>query len=260
MKEYVLTGDELLYLAAKEGADEIEGVADDISMLNGSSLMNKLSDIEDSLDEKGYQEVDFDGNCILDDELADLVDTLVNSEGKILVNHRPVGKSEIGIVYYIKSGKICQIEEVDEENFRLKAVTVETLKSKLPYDLIESENTNTDYYRIRESHIQKAAALYRNGSEDKGIEELTEAGLDRRIASVVMNALSGRSDMYVTLFDFETEEEAEFRSLVLIKDNLVLRLENDVSEDNETLQVFSYVGRDDVTMALNYGLELFGLN
>lgn len=258
MAEYLLTAEEVLYLAAVAGADMFYGVPDTLSGLSDQELKLKVVEMEDSLGQKGYLQEDFDGNRNVLPKLVKVIEHCGNCERFVCFEKAQIGEPQYFCMYFM-SGQETYKMECEQVQYTLSEVERSAVRKEIGQGVIVKETVQKaeDVFCISREDIEKAAVLARRGSAEKGVELLRNAGASDLTAQAVVNGILNKSDFYALLFmDLGNEADPGY-SVQFLSGEMLIVMEYDTDEDADCIKC-SAIDETELKERLKAGFEKTG--
>lgn len=186
MGEILLSAKELLFAAAKLGANCFAGIADPFYGMTDEEIRLEREELQLSLEKKGYAEVGFDDVFTLKPEAADLVSVCAECESYLLMQLLPPGEKAWQLLVYAGKGGLVTAQvrgqEVTLDRIGKETVTEKILAQMAPVDAAcEAEDgTKSD----------AKGCIGSSTVENSGTENITMAGSDSKSTVAV-----SRSDL-----------------------------------------------------------------
>ena len=222
-----LTPRELLFISALLNGTEFLGIPDAFFGMEDTEIQQVLLNLQSSLEEKGYAEMDFDGSFVLKEDVSDMVDICANCEIFVVVDKNEAGKAQIRELYYVKATSIVKLSE-SEEGYSLTSINnvdnlIEHIAEgvKLQYDgtppLKEVKLTNEMLSDIKTKPG--------NVSQSHRVKLLVEQGCDELSAKTIISGLAGKSDYYsVIITVLEGEKEGVYNITLIASENSIYKI------------------------------------
>lgn len=254
MAEYCLTAEEVLYLAAVAGADMFYGVPDTLSGLSDRELKLKVVEMEDNLGRKGYLEEDFDGNRSVLPELIKMIEHCGNSERFLCFETAQIGKPQYACMYFMSGQQAYKME--CGRQYILSKIDISMIRKEIEQSMVvkKVDKKVEDTFYISPVELEKTATLARRGSDEKGMELLSNAGASNLISRAVVNGILNKADFYALLFmDLENETDPGY-SVQLLSGEALIVMEYDTQEDEDFIR-FSVINDTELKEKLKAGFE-----
>lgn len=259
MSEYVLTADEVLYLAASTGADSFYGVPDRLTGLSDQELKMRLIQIEDALGRKGYLKTDFDGNSRADVDLLQLIDVCADYDSLLCLEAEVPGEPQKGALYFIREGEAAAMTRRDEEY-----VFEDILRQNIPERILsgilwrETEPGGETEFHISQRELTKASKLAERGAADKSKELLVKAGANEAVADTILSGMQRQADFY-SLFFLNSYKEEQGVSVQFLQGKILAAMQHDMENDEDYIR-FRCSGREELEDLIAKGFEKLGLS
>lgn len=255
MSEYVLTADEVLYLAASNGADSFYGVRDNLTGLSEQDLRLKVLEMEDSLSRKGYMQSDFDGNSYVDEELGKMIGSCGDCDGMVCFEWEILGEPQGGYLYFIKDSHVYEMIP-RQEKYVFHEISMETLKDAVQKGIQWKEVSDGEESRfsIKQKELEKAAKLAGRGAEDKAKELLMEAGAGEDAADTIVAGMQNKADFYSVFFVNNRMEEDPALSVQFLQGKQMIAMAYE-DQNDEDYVLFYTSGWKEQKALLGKGFE-----
>ena len=251
--EIILSPRELLYIAALLEAAEFLGVSDAFFGMDDAEIQHEMMNLQSSLEEKGYAEMDFDGSFTLREDVREMVDICANCDTFIIVDKNKVEQSQLRDLYYSKSGSIVKLSEGADGNILTPMLGTDGLLEHISEGM---EWQTPDASSLRDIRItneilsdvkEKASGIDPLGS----VKTLVENGCDEPSAKAIINGLIGKSDYYAVIITvFGSEREGVYNVMLTSGESGIYRLTPIVGEEQEATQ-FNMLSAAEVKLVLS---------
>ncbi len=240
MAEYVLTADEVLYLAASSGADSFYGVRDGLAGLSEQDLKMKVLEMQDSLNQKGYRQTDFDGNSHMDDALIQMIGGCGDSDGMVCFEWEIPGEHQGGSLYFIKDKHIYEMTP-REGIYVFKEIPQACLSDAIQKGIYwrEVRSGEEPSFTIKQKELEKASRLAGRGAADQAKALLMEVGAGEYTADTIVAGMQHKIEFYSLLFVNNRMEEEPCQSVQFLQGKLLVAMQ--YNEQNNEDGVFFYV-------------------
>lgn len=209
-----LSSREILHIIGSMGKDDFFGIDDGYADMDEMEISNAIMLTESSLIEKGYAELDFNGNFSILNDVSELLIICADCEKMLDMEISVPGKCRIKKSIYEKNNKLVEFEAAGTSNYAISYSTVEELKSEIFDNLnwIKARSTISGRFLFTQRVLSEAKQTVGFGTEERLARECSSANT----AKVIANGLNGHSNYYAfTMFDFETES-IEINSLMIL--------------------------------------------
>lgn len=248
MAEYCLTAEEVLYLAAVTGADNMYGVPDTLSGISDQELRLKVVDMENSLVMKKYMEEDFDGNSSVLPELAQMIGQCGSCERFLSFETEPVGKAKIANMYFM-SGDTAYKMICGEDTYRFSRVGFAEIRKEVEQslELKEAKNKEGGVFRIPYDDLEKAVTLAKRGADTRAVELLRNAGAAEFAAQEIINGALNKIDYFALLFMDLRDDNTPGYSLQYLSGDALTVIEYE-TDGEETQDYVKFLMIDDAQL------------
>jgi len=237
--EVNLSPRELLYIAALLDAVEFLGVSDAFFGMEDDEIQQEVMQLQSSLEEKGYAEMDFDGSFALNDEVSELVDICANCDTFVVVDKNIVKNQPIRELYYAKSGSIVKLNEGTDGNILERMPTFDTLIKNISTD-IEWQAPDASMLKdikITNEVLSEVKAKAESFDEPGSMKILEENGCDKLSAEAILNGLIGRSDYFAVIIPvFGGEREGIYNFMLTSGESGIYKLDTITDEEQDAIQ------------------------
>ena len=220
-----LTPKELLFIAANLGATEFMGIPDAFFGMEEDDMQQEASAIQSSLEEKGYAEMDFDGDFALLDSISEAVNICANCDVFIAVDVNIVGQVPQRHLYYEKSGSIIKITE-DANGYFLSPLDT---SKQLAADILQNSTIQMpNSSLLKDASLSNATLIAIKSSKgDAGnIDTLIKNGCDETSAKAIISGLAEEADYFsITAIVYSGTTEGVYSLMLSIHENGMYSLE-----------------------------------
>ena len=250
--EISLSPRELLFIAALLEATEFMGVSDAFFGMDEAEMHQETINLQSSLEEKGYAEMDFDGSFTLKDDVREMVDVCANCDTFIVVDRCKSGKLPLRDLYYAKSGRFVKLSEGADSNVLLPLSGADSLIELISKD-IEWQTTGASMLkdvRITNEILSDAKSKANELDQSVSIKILMDNGCDELSAKTIISGLLGKSDYFAVIVTvFGGEREGVYSVMLTSNENGIYRLVPIADTEQETVQ-FNMIETTDVKIIL----------
>ena len=237
--EITLSPRELLFISALLEAAEFLGVSDAFFGMDDTEIQQELMNLQSSLEEKGYAEMDFDGSFTLKDDVVEMVDICANCDMFIVVDKNMVNQAQLRDLYYAKSGSIVKLSEGTDGNILTPMSGIRGLLENILQG-VELQTTGTTSLRdvkIVNEVLSNARTKAENLDQSDGVKILTESGCDELSAKTIISGLIGKSDYFaVVITVFGSEREGIYSFMLTSSENGIYKLTPITGEEQDAVQ------------------------
>ena len=212
--QIVLSGCEILHIIGSLGKDDFFGIDDGYKNMNDIEINCAIADAESSLIEKGYAELDFNGNFSVAKEVSDVLLICADCEKMLDIEISGVNKSKIKKNVYSKEHNLVEFETVGNSIYKITHCAVDDIKATIFNNLnwIREKSAIPGRFFFTKKVLTDAKQTLGFGTEENLVKECKNTD----IAKVISDGLNGNSNYYsFTLFDFE-KETVEINSLMIL--------------------------------------------
>lgn len=236
MQELQLNSRELLYIASLFDVDELYGISDGFYGMDEAEIAAEINNIKKNLNDKGYAEMDFDGNFAIKEEVMNLFEVCVKQDKYISFDK--VQKSNNSVIrVYIKDNRVVKITG-DNNLYTVQESNVNNIKSDILDFVNWSEETQlpNEEETFVENEVLKRV---KNMSEfDDPENELKLMGCSSLKSKILYSGLIGEAEYYsMLLIDFTVETQDVYSLIFINSTNGVLLLKPDLESEKEGIKL-----------------------
>lgn len=193
MNEIVLSSQEIMCLCAAAGIDKVFGITDGFADVPKQELAAKVQETTDGLAEKGFVEMDFNGNSKLSAEAVRLISSIGNCENTLTVQ-MCIGEEIAKAYVFYKSKNSVLCSEILQGKYRLSIVSSEETLSLL-----------SDFFNVKECEAEcKYSAevdvkTFGKASKADYVTAksiLSDMGLDNTVSDVLAKSFASKADSF----------------------------------------------------------------
>lgn len=255
MEQYQLKGEELLYLAANLGAEQLYGVNDVLAGLSEQERKLKIFEVEKNLTAKKYIEEDFDGNIEIEKNIKKAVIVCAFFQSCLFMEGVKAGEQEF-CYYFIKDDVVYSMKKTEEDNYVLTSMDGSILKTKV-HEVVKkdqiTDNTIPEFL-VSMEEMKRITTLIKHGAAEKGKEELLAAGADEKIANAVVGTIEKKVDFYSFVFMEQSEARVYPHHVMFIQADTLLKVEYRM-QDYDDYMCFYPVDVESIEKTLDAGLD-----
>lgn len=210
MEKYILTAKEFLYLCASVDVYEIYGVENAFKGMNAAQIEQQIPVIQQSLENKGYIESDFDGNSYVNQNLLELVEKCATCQKMITVDKRKTGEETKAVVFYAKDGEIIKSDRIDDgyEVSLVKKSEVLDFVSDILSKVNSENNYDFEKFSIPNKILTKAKTKASSGYYEDAEKAVKEIVSDKKLAKAIIDGITEKCGFYsVVTTDFTVKED-----------------------------------------------------
>lgn len=235
MKEKVeLSPCEILHIIGTLGKDDFFGIEDGFVDMDEIEIKVAISKAENTLIEKGYAELDFNGNFSVAEEINEILLLCADCDRYLDVQITNVNGSDIKKSIYRKNNKFVSLEEVNSEYYLICYTNIQTIKDEILSNInwINEKSKILKKILFAQKFLTGAKSTVGFGSEEMLFKECN----NKNIAKVISNGLNGNSNYYViTLFTFSNDNMKMDGLLVLNSADGSLEMETENEEVSDEI-------------------------
>lgn len=212
--QIILSACEILHIIGSLGRDDFFGIADGYIDMDDVEIANAIVDAENTLIEKGYAELDFNGNFSVSKEIAEILLTCADCEKMLDIEISGINKSKIKKSVYSKGHKLVEFEMTGNSTYVISCCTIDGVKNSIIDNLnwIKEKCEIPGRFFFTRKVLTDAKKTVGFGTEDYLVKECKNTDT----AKVIANGLNGNSNYYsFVLFDFQ-KETIEISSLMIL--------------------------------------------
>ena len=226
---------EMMYVASQiEDAQSLYGITDGFYGMDGADIAAEISNVQLSLTNKDYAEMDFDGNFLVKQEICDIVAICTNRDKYISFDKTKNGSSKI-IRFYIKGDQVIKLTEA-EDGYELTSCSYGDIKPGMTAFVEFGDEKPVEGGKIVLE--TDALAKIKGLSEfDNPENELKSIGCSEVNAKIIYEGLTGFANYYAMLVMDFTSAQTEVKSLMfIISDDGIITLAPVFDEDRELIE------------------------
>lgn len=212
--QITLSGCEILHIVGTLGKDDFFGIDDGYIEMDDIEINSAIAKAESSLIEKGYAELDFNGNFFVAKEVSDILLICADCEKMLDIEISGVNKSRIKKTIYSKEHKFAEFETVGNSAYIITYCDIDDVRAVIFNNLnwIREKSVIPGRFFFTQKVLTDAKKTLGFGTEEHLVKECNNVDT----AKVIANGLNGNSNYYAfTLFDFE-KETIEINSLMIL--------------------------------------------
>lgn len=205
---------EILHGAGILGKEVFFGVKDVFSDMGEAELRRAVSQIEDFLIEKGYAELDFNGNLSLADGIAKILELCSECEKFMDVQIMHTDKSRMKKMVYQKDGETVSFSETKNGEYLIEYGELQEIEKEILQNLqwMSADDKVSGKFVFTQSALERAKGKAGFGAE----EELLKQSDNKSAVKIISDGLNGISNYYsFVMFDF-MKEVVEIDSLMIL--------------------------------------------
>lgn len=254
MEQYQLKGEELLYLAAKAGAEQFYGVKDVLIGLPENERRLKIFEVEKNLSEKKYIQEDFDGNIEIEKKIKKVISVCAFFQSCLFMEGIEDGVQNF-CYYFIKDGEVYSMKQA-EGVYVLESVDGNALKAKV-HGIVKKEMAKAEdisEFLISMKEMERITTLIKHGAGEKGKEQFIEAGADTKIAAAIVDAIEKKADFRSLVFIEQSEERIPPYHLMFVQSEVLLKVEYRM-QDYDDYMCFFAADTEEIEKCMDIGLK-----
>lgn len=184
-----LSGEELLYLSAIVGVDNIWDINDPFADYGENRLITAMLDLQEALTRRGYLVPQVDGQFTVNDDCRQLLKHCMDSETVYILNSSQTEEDNLKFRFFVHDNLVVQYRFNGSAN--LSQTTVNLMRAEIEAffgDAAETENGA--------SLVTGVARLRRMGSlsRQRFLQELRSTGCEDELALLIADGLQGNAD------------------------------------------------------------------
>lgn len=198
-----LTKEELLYLAALKGADNMWGIEDPFRDKSDLEIRTALLEMQGALLQKACLEATLDGPFSVSKLYSDLIEECANSSRVYVLSSSQLEAEQAHLRFFVGDNAIVRYQF--RETVTLEFVNKDLMKAEM-LGLFGDEPGDGDTCSL----VTGVARLRRMGSLSKRrfLQELKYCGCEESLALLIADGLQGNSD-FCSLLAYERKENQE---------------------------------------------------
>lgn len=255
MEQYRLKGEELLYIAANLGAEQLYGVKDVLMGMSENERRLKIFEVEKNLSAKKLIQEDFDGNIEIEKNIKNAVSVCAFFQSCLFMEGIQDGEQDF-CYYFIKDAVVYSMKKVEEDTYVLTSMDGSTLKTKV-HEVVKKEQTmdsSIAEFLISMEEMERITTLIKHGASEKGKEQLMEAGADEKIAAAIVGSIEKKADFHSIVFLEQSEERVYPHHVMFIQSEVLLKVEYRM-KDYEDYMCFYPVDSESIEKSIDTGLK-----
>lgn len=188
-----LTAKELLCAAALLGIPEVIAIPDAFQNMEQRQLRAELLAAQQSLEEKGILQLDFDGSRALSPAYLPNLETVLKSEKVIIVDAQLISCGQAGCAYYIAKQRV--VRSVPRNGvFELSEIGSEqAMKELCGLDWVWAETLSCAPCLVSQRKLNQIKA-------ENSTATLKEIGMDDKLRAIIADAFSFQTNYYSYAF------------------------------------------------------------
>lgn len=205
-----LTAKELLCAAALLGVPEVIAIPDAFQNMGQRQLLAELLAAQQSLEEKGILQLDFDGNRTLSPAYLPNLETVLRSEKVIVVDAQLISCGQAGCAYYIAKQHV--VRSVPGNGvFELSEIASEqAMKELCGLEWTWANTLSCAPCLISQRKLNQLKA-------ENSTEALKETGMDDTLRAIIADAFSFQTNYYSYAF-LDRRSGGKLTSLIFMDD------------------------------------------
>lgn len=236
MQELQLNSRELLYIASLFDVDELYGISDGFYGMDEAEIAAEINNIKKNLNDKGYAEMDFDGNFAIKEEVMNLFEVCVKQD-KYISFDKAQKSNNLVIRIYVKDNKVVKITG-DNNNYTVQESSINSIKG----DVLDFVNwCDKTQSPIEEETFVENEVLKKikdMNEFDDPENELKLMGCSSLKSKILYGGLIGEAEYYsMLLIDFTVETQDVYSLIFINSTNGVLLLKPDLESEKEGIQL-----------------------
>lgn len=245
MQNIQLNACELLYIASLFDVDELYGISDGFYGMDEAEIAAEINNVKRRLNDKGYAEMDFDGNFNIKDEVMKVIEVCVKQDMYIAFD-KVQKTANAALRLYIKDHKVVKVVG-DHINYTVQTTDINSIKS----DLLSFVNWTDDKRILKEKETFIENELLR---KVKGMNELDDPEKELKLmgcsnikSKILYGGLTGDAEYYaMIIIDFTAEEQDVYSLIFIHSSDGILKLTPDLDAEKEGVQL-STVSQGDIS-------------
>lgn len=231
--QITLSSCEILHIIGSLGKDDFFGIDDGYTDMDDMEINGAIAKAETSLIEKGYAELDFNGNFSVGKDVSDILLICAECEKMLDIEISGVNKSKIKKTIYAKEHKLVEFNAIGNSTYIITYCVIGDIKTAIFNNLnwIREKSTMPGRFLFTQKVLTDAKQTLGFGTEEHLLKECKNTDT----AKVIANGLNGNSNYYsFTLFDFEKEAIEISCLMVLNSVDGSLEMEPDDSDEGNS--------------------------
>ena len=204
MPKIQLTKEELLYLSALKGVDNLWGVEDPFRGMSEDIIKSELLELQDSLIRKSCLDAAVDGRFSVASHYSNLINACMQSTRVYILSSSQFEEEQTALRYFVSDDSIVRYQF--REYASIEFVSRSLMNAEIADFFGENYNNQEDSCSL----ITGIARLKRMGSLSKQrfLQELKACGCEDSLAILISDGLQGNPD-FRSLLAYERTENSE---------------------------------------------------
>lgn len=247
MDRIILTPKEFLFLCAGMGVTEVYGIIDGYKEVDLSDISTEIRLVQQSLENKGYIESDFDGNSSVRSEIMSYVAICAACQRLVAFDCQMRTGHKTNIVYYFANEKIVKSERKDD-GYHLSYANADSIKEEIKEGIkLDFINAPQQFNKVcvprRELDKIKKTVM----TDDRKNAIITmQKYFDDSFAKVILDSLEKKENFYsIVTVDF-TVKDNNVKNLMFINSNIANIKIRPIVVDLRTEIEFEQIDEDSV--------------
>lgn len=236
MQELQLNSRELLYIASLFDIDELYGISDGFYGMDEAEISAEINNIKKNLNDKGYAEMDFDGNFAIKEDIMSLFEVCVKQD-KYISFDKVQKSNNLVIRVYVKDNRVVKITG-DNNNYIVRESAVNSIKSDMSDFVDWSEESQSPVEEETFVENELLRKVKKMNEFDDPENELKLMGCSNLKSKILYGGLTGEAGYYsMLIIDFTAESQDVFSLIFINSTNGVLMLEPDLESEKERIRI-----------------------
>ena len=209
MEKIILTPKEFLFICAGLGVTEVYGIIDGYKDVNPADIATEIRTVQQSLENKGYIESDFDGNSAISSEVIEYVGVCAACRKLIAFDSQMKSGGKTNVVYYFANEKVVKSERKDDV-YHLSYVDANIIgneiKDGIKLDLIDSPQQFNKVH-IPQRELEKIKKMV-TANDKKNATDAMQKYFDADFANIILSSFEKKENFFsVVAVDFTLQED-----------------------------------------------------
>ena len=257
MENIILTPKEFLFLCAGMGVTEVYGIIDGYKDVNLSDISTEIRLVQQSLENKGYIESDFDGNSSVRSEVIAYVATCAMCQKLIAFDSQMKSGDKTNVVYYFSNEKIVKSTRKDG-NYHLSYVNAvdinDEIKEGIKLDLVDAPQQFNEVH-IPQRELDKIKKMVLSNDKKTAIIAMQKY-FDANFTNIILSSFEKKENFYsVVAVDFTLNDD-NVKNIMFINSNIANIKMQPIVVDLKTEIEFEEIDEQTIFSLIDNNLKL----
>lgn len=245
MQELQLNSRELLYIASLFDVDELYGISDGFYGMDEAEISAEINHIRKKLNDKGYAEMDFDGNFAVKENIMHLFEACVKPD-KYISFDKVQKSNNLVMRVYVKNNRVVKITG-DNNSYTVRESNINNIKGDV-LDFVnwrdETPLTNEEEAFVEHEALKKIKNL---NEFDDPENKLKLLGCSNLKSKMLYDGLTGEAEYYsMLMIDFTADVQDVFSLIFINSTNGVLLIKPGLEAEKEGIRL-SVAGQAEIS-------------